>query len=40
MPEFYNSILDQSLTWYLLAGAGSWLGLGNFMMFKMSNFKF
>jgi tight adherence protein B len=40
MPNFYNSVLDQSLTWYLIGGAVTWLALGNAIMFKMSNFKF
>jgi tight adherence protein B len=40
MPDFYNSVMDQSLTWYLLGGSLGWLMLGNAIMFKMSNFKF
>jgi tight adherence protein B len=40
MPNFYNEVLDQTLTWYLIGGAVGWLVLGNLIMFKMSNFKF
>lgn len=40
MPNFYNQVLDQTLTWYLIGGAVGWLVLGNLIMFKMSNFKF
>jgi tight adherence protein B len=40
MPQFYTSVWDEPMTWYLLAGSAVWLLLGNAMMFKMSNFKF
>lgn len=40
MPEFYSSVWDQSLTWYLLGGSVGWLLIGNAMMFKMANFRF
>ena len=40
MPDFYGSVWDKSLTWYLLAGAGFWLLVGNAMMFKMASFRF
>ena len=40
MPQFYESVWDEPMTWYLLAGSVAWLMLGNAMMFKMSNFKF
>jgi len=40
MPRFYREVWDQPLTWYLLGGSISWLMLGNFMMFRMANFKF
>ena len=39
MPEFYGEVIDESLTWYLLGGTAVWLGFGNAIMFKMSNFK-
>jgi tight adherence protein B len=40
MPQFYSSVWDKPMTWYLLGGSIAWLMLGNAMMFKMSNFKF
>jgi tight adherence protein B len=40
MPQFYTSVWDEPMTWYLLVGSFAWLMLGNAMMFKMSNFKF
>ena len=40
MPQFYTSVWDEPMTWYLLAGTVVWLLLGNALMFKMSNFKF
>ena len=40
MPQFYNDVWDEPMTWYLLGGSVAWLLLGNAMMFKMSNFKF
>jgi len=40
MPQFYGSVWEEALTWYLLGGAVAWLMLGNAMMFKMANFRF
>ena len=40
MPQFYSSVSDKPLTWYLLGGSVGWLMLGNVMMFKLSNFRF
>jgi tight adherence protein B len=40
MPHFYNNVWDEPMTWYLLGGSFAWLMLGNFMLFKMSTFKF
>jgi tight adherence protein B len=40
MPQFYDSVWGEPLTWYLLGGSFAWLMIGNAMMFKMSNFKF
>jgi tight adherence protein B len=40
MPEFYGSVWDKAMTWYLLGGAVFWLLVGNAMMFKMASFKF
>lgn len=39
MPQMYGDVIDEPLTWYLLAGTVFWLGVGNAAMFKMSNFK-
>jgi tight adherence protein B len=38
-PDFYASVWDQSLTKVCLALAGCWMGIGNFIMFRMVNFK-
>jgi tight adherence protein B len=40
MPEMYGSVIDEPMTWYMLAGTAFWLLLGNAIMFKMSNFRF
>jgi tight adherence protein B len=40
MPDYYTGIWDKPLSWYLMCGSIAWLLLGNFVMFKMSNFKF
>jgi tight adherence protein B len=40
MPQFYESVWGEPMTWYLLGGSILWLMLGNAVMFKMSNFKF
>ncbi len=40
VPDMYGEVIGEPLTWYLLAGTGAWLFLGNFMMFKMASFRF
>ncbi|MGE0499727.1 MAG: type II secretion system F family protein [Rhizobiaceae bacterium] len=40
MPRFYNTVWNESLTWYLVGASVAWLMLGNAIMFKMSNFRF
>lgn len=40
MPDFYAEVTDKKMTWYLLGFSGFWLGLGNFIMFRMANFRF
>jgi tight adherence protein B len=40
MPQFYEDVWGEPMTWYLLGGSFAWLMIGNAMMFKMSNFKF
>jgi len=38
-PDFYASVWHQDLTKICLAAAGSWMGVGNFIMYRMVNFK-
>ena len=38
-PDFYASVWDEHLTRVLLICAGVWMLIGNFIMFKMVNFK-
>ena len=38
-PDFYGSVWNEHLTKVLLLGAGGWMMVGNFIMFKMVNFK-
>ncbi len=38
-PEFYRSVWHEDLTKIVLAGAGAWMGIGNFIMYRMVNFK-
>ncbi len=40
MPDYYNPVWGEPLTWYLLAFSVFWTVLGNVIMFKMANFKF
>ena len=40
MPEMYMSVIDEPMTWYMLAGTLAWLVLGNAIMFRMANFRF
>ncbi len=40
MPNYYGEATQYDTTWYLLGFAGFWLGLGNFVMARMANFKF
>ena len=39
VPNFYASVWDQGLTKLGLALAAGWMGIGNFIMFRMVNFK-
>jgi tight adherence protein B len=39
-PEFYGNVWQFDLTKIVLTGAGAWMGLGNFIMYRMVNFKF
>jgi len=38
-PDFYISVWDQQLTKVGLVLAGCWMGIGNFIMYKLVNFK-
>jgi tight adherence protein B len=38
-PEFYSSVWHESLTKICLAVSGCWMGIGNFIMFRMVNFR-
>jgi tight adherence protein B len=38
-PEFYASVWHESLTKVCLAVAGCWMGVGNFVMYRLVNFK-
>ena len=38
-PNFYGSIWDEDLTKKVLMGAAGWMGVGNFIMFRMVNFR-
>jgi len=39
VPDFYASVWHESLTKIALAAAGAWMGIGNFIMYRMVNFK-
>ena len=38
-PDFYASVWNEDLTKMCLAGAAGWMGIGNFIMFRMVNFR-
>jgi tight adherence protein B len=38
-PEFYASVWHEDLTKIALACAASWMGMGNFIMYRMVNFR-
>jgi len=38
-PEFYRSVWNQDLTKICLAAAGGWMLIGNFIMYRMVNFR-
>lgn len=39
VPSFYASVWDQDLTKIGLALAGCWMGIGNFIMYRLVNFR-
>jgi tight adherence protein B len=38
-PEFYGSVWNEDMTKIALAIAGGWMGVGNFIMYRMVNFR-
>lgn len=38
-PEFYGSVWHEDITKMALAAAGAWMALGNFIMYRMVNFR-
>jgi len=38
-PTFYSSVWNESITKVALTLAGCWMGLGNFIMYRLVNFK-
>ncbi len=38
-PEFYSGVWNEPLTKKALAIAGAWMGIGNFIMYRMVNFR-
>ncbi len=39
VPSFYGGVWDQDLTKIVLAIAACWMGIGNFIMYRLVNFK-
>jgi tight adherence protein B len=39
VPDFYGSVWNESMTKIGLAIAGCWMGVGNFIMYRMVNFR-
>ena len=38
-PEFYASVWHEDITKIALAAAGGWMAIGNFIMYRMVNFR-
>ena len=38
-PDFYGSVWHDDMTKIALGVAGGWMGIGNFIMYRMVNFK-
>ena len=38
-PDFYAQVWDIPLTKQALAAAGAWMAIGNFIMYRLVNFK-
>jgi tight adherence protein B len=39
VPSFYASVWHVPMTKQVLLAAGAWMALGNFIMYRMVNFK-
>jgi tight adherence protein B len=39
VPDFYGSVWHESITKIALALAGGWMGIGNFIMYRLVNFR-
>lgn len=39
LPDYYGGIWDETLTWYMFAGLGFWLVMGNLLILKMVSFR-
>jgi tight adherence protein B len=39
VPDFYGSVWNESMTKIGLVIAGAWMGVGNFIMYRMVNFR-
>lgn len=38
-PDFYSSVWHESITKVVLTAAGCWMGIGNFIMYRLVNFR-
>jgi tight adherence protein B len=38
-PDFYASVWPYDVTKFALACAATWMGIGNFIMYRMVNFR-
>ena len=38
-PNFYASVWDKDMTKIALTLAGAWMGIGNFIMYRLVNFR-
>jgi tight adherence protein B len=38
-PDFYASVWHEDLTKKVLGMAGAWMGVGNFIMYRLVNFR-
>ena len=38
-PDFYSNVWNEDITKQALAIAGGWMGVGNFIMYRLVNFR-